>query len=63
MSNLGIFLIGLVVTGMVGGALALLLYGAILDGRADGQGGARDEEDVRSAVPSAVTTIAAPKGG
>lgn len=35
MNNLGIFLIGLVVTAMVGGALWLLIYGAWLDGRTD----------------------------
>ena len=31
--TLGIFLIGAVVTAMVLGALALLFYGAVLDGR------------------------------
>jgi hypothetical protein len=35
MSTLGIFLIGLVVTGLVGAALALLVYGAMLDGEVD----------------------------
>lgn len=31
--NLGIFVIGAVVTAMVVGALVLLFYGAVLDGR------------------------------
>jgi len=31
--NVGIFLIGAVVTAMVVGALVLLFYGAVLDGR------------------------------
>jgi len=35
--TIGIFLIGAVVSVMVLGALALLFYGAVLDGREDGQ--------------------------
>ena len=31
--NLGIFIIGAIVTSMVVGALVLLLYGAVVDGR------------------------------
>jgi hypothetical protein len=35
--NVGIFVIGAVVTAMVVGALVLLFYGAVLDGRDTGQ--------------------------
>ncbi len=33
MSNIGIFVMGAIVSLLVGGALALLLWGAVMDGR------------------------------
>jgi len=33
MSNLGLFIVGTLVTLLVTGAMALLIYGAVLDGR------------------------------
>jgi hypothetical protein len=55
--TLGIFLIGAVVTLMVLGALALLFYGAVLDGRDEEQPIKRDG----SPAVADVTPLVAPR--
>jgi hypothetical protein len=50
MSNAGLFAVGLFVTLLVASSLALLVWGAILDGR--------DERERRSAVQSGTEGVA-----
>lgn len=45
MSNVGLFAVGVVVTLLVFGALALLVWGAILDGRYENEQRAAAEDD------------------
>ena len=44
MSNIGLFAIGAVVTLLVAASMALLIWGAILDGRYDNERRAAEEE-------------------
>lgn len=55
--NVGIFIIGAVVTAMVLGALLLLFYGAVLDGRDE----AGEPSPLPSPQPLNVTQFEAPR--
>ena len=44
MSNVAVFAVGLLVTLMVAGAMALLIWGAIIDGREDEERRADNEQ-------------------
>lgn len=59
MNTPGLFIVGAVVTLIVVSAIALLVYGAILDGR-DISDAAEAEAD---AAPGAMTGAAAPQAG
>jgi hypothetical protein len=48
MGTLGIFLIGAVVTSLVAGAIALLVYGAVLDGRTNPQTDGASSKDAHA---------------
>lgn len=57
MSNVGLFAVGLLVTLLVASSLALLVWGAILDGR--------DERERRAAAdggPTGGTALSKPEG-
>ena len=58
MSNIGLFAVGTVVTLLVMGALALLVWGAILDGRyEDEQRTAADDASTRAKQDPALHAI------
>ena len=58
MSNIGLFAVGVVVTLLVMAALALLVWGAILDGRyEDEQRAASDEASTRALQDPALHAI------
>lgn len=58
MSNIGLFAVGSVVTLLVMGALALLVWGAILDGRYDDeQRKASDDAPIRAKLDPALHPI------